>query len=572
LAVAKTRFLWGDERRWRQRLAIALPAGLAGPWLFFGFGFADLYLQNPTEFPFRLSQLAGPALALALGSGLALAGLLLATRGRVFDAAVSLVVGLSLAGWTQANFLNGSLGELNGVAIQWGQYRGLAAANTALWLGLGASLLALRAASRRWWQTVAWLAPSSVIVISGLGLVGTYAEAQTDAWAPPQADYPTWEGAFTASSTANQYIFVLDMMDQKFVQQIQAEQPDFFASRLDGFTQFDNNISNDTRTFPSAVHLLTGVPYRWDQPSAQYIAQAYQQGAFLWSLREAGYSTNIYATNKYSYANISDLEGLADNLRPTEVHTPTSAILKGFARLAGFRYAPHLLKPTFWTPTDPFAYSGPGVAGPEPFTNSNTEFYNRLKASGLTLDGPTARFSYFHLDGAHYPALINAQAEPVEADSVTLYEQAQGAFKIVFDYLDELRRLGRYQDATIVITADHGQWPNTADRPDLPGPRLTALFVKPAGAARTALAHSEAPTEMANVRATLLADAGLEDPDGYPTVFEIPAGASAPRDFYYIRGFTIDEAVVDLWQVTGDARDFANWQLVESFKPEYWDR
>lgn len=71
-------------------------------------------------------------------------------------------------------------------------------------------------------------------------------------------------------------------------------------------------------------------------------------------------------------------------------------------------------------------------------------------------------------------------------------EQAKGAFKMVFDYLDELKRLGVYEDATIVITADHGQWPSNGDREPMTGPRLTALFVKPAGSAGVPMAYSAA--------------------------------------------------------------------------------
>jgi arylsulfatase A-like enzyme len=164
---------------------------------------------------------------------------------------------------------------------------------------------------------------------------------------------------------------------------------------------------------------------------------------------------------------------------------------------------------------------------------------------------------------------MNADIEPVPPDSVPLTEQAKGAFKIVFDYLDELRRLGRYEDASIVITADHGHWIN-ADADPLPGPRLTALFVKPAGSADAPLAHSEAPTEMANVRATLLADAGVADPDGRMTVFEVPMTSTTPRDFFYRRGQNVDEGLIDHWQVRGDARDFANWHFIGETRTYYW--
>jgi hypothetical protein len=569
LAVSKGRFWWGDRRSFRRRLGVALPAGLAGPFLFFGFGFLDLYLRNSDEFPFGFAQLAGPSLLLAAALGLVVALVLLALRGRVFDAVVSVVLGLALAAWTQANFLNIDYGELNGVAIRWERYARLALADTLAWLVLVSAPLVLRLVSRRVWNVFAWLAPVAVIAAGNVGLVSVYSQAEVDPWRAATSDYPTYEGLFTASSTANQYIFVLDMMDQKFVQEIEAEEPDFFASHLDGFTQFDNHISNYTRTLPSTVDMLTGQRYQFDEPQGEYMARAYQDGSFLPALRRAGYSTNIYATNRYSYSSVNDIKGLADNVRPAEIITPTGVILRGFARLAGFRYAPHVLKPTFWTPVDPFRNSKPDASKMDPFSNGNLEFHRRLKAGGVVLDGPRPRFSFIHLDGAHNPARINADAEPVEPDSVSLTEQAKGAFKIVFDYLDELKRLGRYKDATIVITADHGHWLE-ADYEELAQPRLTALFVKPAGAEGTRLAHSDAPTEMANVRAALLEDAGAPNLEGAPSAFEVDPDSTAPRDFFYRRGQNVDEGLIDHWQVTGDARDFANWHFKARKETAYW--
>jgi hypothetical protein len=99
------------------------------------------------------------------------------------------------------------------------------------------------------------------------------------------------------------------------------------------------------------------------------------------------------------------------------------------------------------------------------------------------------------------------------------------------------------------------------------------LFVKPQGSVGTPLRHSLAPTEPANVRATLLADAGIEDPSGFPTVFELEGVEVAglpPRDFFLEQGNTPEEALLVHYQVSGDARDFANWRLTESIKPEYW--
>jgi hypothetical protein len=569
LAVSKWQFIWHDSRPARRRFAIALPAGFAGPFLLFGFGFMDLYLQEPGEFPFTFGQVAIPALGLTLAAGTGVVAALICLRGRVFDLAVSFVLGLTLAAWIQGNFLNLYYGELNGAAIQWQDWDTEAAANTVIWMALAVLPLLIRVLSRSIWSVAAWLGPATLIVAGSIGLATTPATHGVPPWEAASADLPTFQGAFTVSATANQYIFVLDMMDQEYVREIEDTDPDFFASQLDGFTQFDNHISNYNRTLPSAVDMLTGEPYQFDEPIGQYMARAYKNGTFLPALRDAGYSTNIYATNLYSYSKISDIRGLADNVQPAEFQTSSATIIRGMAELSAFRYGPHISKPTFWAPEGPFAEAKAEFLPGDPFRNSNFEFYGRLHASGLKMGQSQPRFSYFHLDGAHSPAVMNSQVERVPKFSVPLVEQARGAFKIVFDYIDELKRLGVYEDASIVITADHGYWGEAAVT-GVAEPHLTALFVKPAGSAGTPLMHSDAPTQMTNVRATLLADAGVRDPDGAPTVFEVPLSSTAPRDYFCRRGNTVDEGKIDHWQVTGDARVWANWHFIGQTRTAYW--
>jgi hypothetical protein len=214
----------------------------------------------------------------------------------------------------------------------------------------------------------------------------------------------------------------------------------------------------------------------------------------------------------------------------------------------------------------------PAAPGPDsPFGNDNFVFYNMLRSQGVTLDGPQPRFSFIHLNGAHNPATMNRDVRRVPADSVSLAEQARGVFQIMFDFIDELKRVGAYKDASIVITADHGHWTADADAEPLAAPRLSALFVKPAGAEGAPLQHSSAPTQMENVRATLLEDAGVPVPaDGPPTVFDLPEDSTTPRDFFYRRGQNVNEGLIDHWRVTGDARDWGNWRFVGETPTQYW--
>jgi hypothetical protein len=560
-----------SARAYARRALVAAPVALAPALLLFLFGPLDIYLRNINEFSFSLGELLrAEAPALAAGS-LALATLLVVLRGRAFEVGVSLVLGATLAMWAQGALLNADYGALDGAGVHWEEYTGLAVGDTVAWALIVAAPVVLLFVGRRAWRWAAWLAPTAMVLSWG---VATVAVPPSDAAPHRGEEITTYDGLLTVSETANQYILVLDMLDQGLVEEIQAEQPDFFAARLDGFTQFDNNVSDFTRTLPSAVNILTGEDYFFDEPMDQFFARAYREGDFLKELRAAGYSTNIYATNIYSYYDISDIDGLADNVHQVALRTWPPDIVAGMLSLDGFRFAPHVAKPLFLGADTWFVPDSPEPGPDAPFTKDMVAFHQLVQSQAMEPAGPEPRFSYIHLDGAHYPFYLDRELVEVPEGSVSQAEQARGAFKAAFAFIDALKEAGVYEDASIVITGDHGTLkdsPGGRDAGPLTEPRLTGLFVKPAGAAGTPLEHSRAPTKMANVRATLLADAGVEAPGGPPTVFEVPEDSTEPRDVFYREGRSLQRGRIAHWQVTGDARDWSNWHFIEQWDAEYWD-
>ena len=56
--------------------------------------------------------------------------------------------------------------------------------------------------------------------------------------------------------------------------------------------------------------------------------------------------------------------------------------------------------------------------------------------------------------------------------------QMKACFKIVYDFLDQMKALGVYEDSTIIILGDHGK---SMDKTNLDYAVRTGLFVKPKG-------------------------------------------------------------------------------------------
>ena len=137
----------------------------------------------------------------------------------------------------------------------------------------------------------------------------------------------------------------------------------------------------------------------------------------------------------------------------------------------------------------------------------------------------------------------------------------RGVFGMIFSYFDQLKQLGLYEDATIIITGDHAS--AISDRRDVEGPRVTALFVKRSGDAGKPLAYSAAPVCQADLRAEIVSSAGLVTQHSYGTAVSEVTDPDRVRKYCFEKTLEDGTHQIVEYRVTGDANDFGNWEIVE---------
>ena len=127
-------------------------------------------------------------------------------------------------------------------------------------------------------------------------------------------------------------------------------------------------------------------------------------------------------------------------------------------------------------------------------------------------------------------------------------------------YLDEMKRLGVYDDASVVMTGDQ-PWA-VDDHVEPTQPRLTALFVKEAGAAEKPLRVSTAQVSQENLIPTLVKSAGLRTDRSFGTAYsEVPEGVDTERHHLFALTYGNGYSALVDFRVCGKGRDFANWQV-----------
>ena len=86
--------------------------------------------------------------------------------------------------------------------------------------------------------------------------------------------------------------------------------------------------------------------------------------------------------------------------------------------------------------------------------HENFDFDLGLRQKGLSLDKNSNYFIVQHLQGTH---LFTTDEFGYNKEDATLEETAKGCMVVMEEYINQLKQLGVYDDATIIITADHGR-------------------------------------------------------------------------------------------------------------------
>lgn len=500
-ALARWRRLNQDKRPFKRRLLVAgAPVAallftllIAGPF--------EMVVRNQDYIDLKLADILVPFLILFLTTTALLTGILMLCRGKLLDILSSLVLGLALACYVQGAFLNLPLGTLTGEAVPWHSYAGHSLLNAAVWACLVALPLVLRYFWPRIWHGAL---PLAALVLAAMQLVGL-AVLLPAAKGPNAPYYLSGANRYQVAAGENTVVFILDAFCTKDMEDVLAQWPDALNSFSD-FTYFQNHSGTINGTFYALATLLTGHDYDYSKPYQAFLDEAWTSENcqdVYGALREAGYATRIYTDPAFLVANTDMLAGgLVENVRMGQRQLRSGAIMRQMLKLSAYRYAPHGFKANFWMDTSAFYDLVMYADSVEDavWVHEDVTFYQQMMERGLELWPQGDKlFQVHHLRGPHDPHIMNELAQPDE--NATRVQQAKGNLYIVEEYLRQMKALGVYDNANIIITSDHGYGYYQAP----------LLMVKRSGESHPEMVTSQAPVCHADFLPTVLQMAGVED-------------------------------------------------------------
>ena len=523
-----------------------------------------------------VEQVWPSVIGLASAVAVLLAAALTLIPERVAAPARIVVVGLGVCCWLQAMFLNFGLPSADGVALDWGSYSFQMVVSAVVWLAViaGALVVCLKA-PRNLVSLGATAVACALVIVQGVGLVSLFApgSASQDLRAEMH-DYATTEkGMFTVSSEKNVIVFVLDTYDTEHLMAAVSDEPGLLDD-FSGFTWYQNSTAAMIPTRYGVPFLLTGQLPHEDEKFSQFLAERYSRSDYLDRIASTGATMGIYSDTlglqyvddekaaDLVYSKAFNFMGVDD--LPID-HFSAAAML---ARCALYRDLPWLAKPVFWFYTDEVNNAliargeedGREALNTTPYLMSDSRWYGQLREYGLELDerSDAPAFRFIHLLGTHQPYIVDENGADVGSGESTLEQQARGSMRMVGFYLDELKQLGVYDQTTIVITADHGNYYHILT--PLEDPATPIMLVKPAFAPDESIAVSRAAVSAADVMPTVLASLGA-DSEGYGVpIWQISDPDRSRRYLMTTSDGSHDQEILE-YEIIGDALDIDNWHL-----------
>ncbi len=408
---------------------------------------AYLYIQSRDFWFVLLGVSVCAALSLALPVGL--------MNAEAFRLFLCLAFGLTIATYFQGTFDRLNLGRLDGTAIAWGNYSTAAILGGMGWL---LAVIAQLIANRLFFKHYVKFAVYTSMAIIAMQLTALLTMIGGGV---QEGSRYVLDGAetFTVSSKENIVVFTLDQLSNTTMERVMEQYPETNAEFKD-FVYFDNTSQRYHLTFPSLAAMLSGAEYDPQISALRYTKKAWKgksATAFYGTLKRRRFKCNLFVDDNYAAIDAENLLGKVDNVTNAPIRL-TLPLLLEIVKVSAYRYMPLCAKAAFWTTTEQINAITRAARGDVTPLATDHEFLSGLLEQGLCTSDNQNYFAWYHLEGAHTPHVLAANGLPAghETDMVT---QTRGYLVAIAEYLRQMKELGVYDSATIILSADHGNGP-----------------------------------------------------------------------------------------------------------------
>ncbi len=493
-----------------ERILLLLP-----PTIFLIFTFAiympsSLFISNIDDFALDYIKIV-PLIALVSVAVLVIVyiiGLIIPIK-RLFYSYVLLVFSLALGFYIQGNFLNPAFNSLNGKEIAWSEYKINGIISIIAWILVFVVPQVVYAIKE---NIMSLIVKWGSLFVTAMQLVSLVVLLLTTHKVVSNDFAVTKNGEFELSSKNNTIMFVVDTLDASWFEDMLLPNEEYKKSLKD-FTYFDDAVAGGAPTVLGIPTLLTGkIDMDASRDTSEYYKDAYESSSLFADMQKS--NCNVKLFTEFYYLDYCDKNSV-DNLKMEQKYVISSrrGFMECLYKFVSFYAMPQFLKQNFWLYSGEFnQYITLEDNTSNLYKLDDAQFYQDFKEKGITTQNDKDTFVMYHLNGAHSPYVMDENAQAVPSDSIGVDSQIRGIFKIIKEYMDDLKAKGIYDSSTIIITADHGG----IDLYSNP-----AILVKERNANHDEMVVSDSKITFTNVNNTI-ASSTLKDSSAYgENVFEV---------------------------------------------------
>lgn len=501
-------------------LCIFLPA-----FMLLIFGPAEIFFANVTEFKFVYGDFAGYLALLAFGVSAVGALIVMLLPEKIEKIVLGIIFGLSVGGYAQVMFLNKQLDLLGQNPDGYQVAAGTKIINVLIWMIILAVILGVVIWKKKYWKQIVGYGSAFLLAIQLTALISLVLTADEGAYEYPKS---TWHlsGAeqYTVSAKENVIVILLDYYSNLDQQQTEAKYPGF-TDFMNDFTYYSNTDCNYFGTFPSIAHMLTGKTVDSSLRVNEWCRRSWSDEstiAFYDILEKNDYKVNIYTPDLHYLLGTNSAEllkdtfsNVTDEAQTVDVHY--KLLFKTISKMAAYRMAPEVLKNYFYTNGSEYTEIIKYVE--DNIEHGNYDFYEELLSQGLVTDASSNYFTYIHLEGPHN--YLTGEDGHYKLNA-TMEETIKGCMVMVEEYLNQLKTLGVYDDATIIVTSDHGDIVDSQ----------VIMYVKRPGETHEEMQITNAPISLSELRSTILHNLGEDYSQFGPSFYDFSENEQRERTVY----------------------------------------
>ena len=530
----------------------------------------EIFLTNSREFTLSLKYIAMPLIIFTLLACVIM--LIFMYILRCINENVYLFFYLSfygelIASYIQVLFFNGKMKSITGDAVNYndlGLYLSINLEIFFLILICPIVLYKIKNKTKEYIKFVSLV----VLVMCIAGFVGDYLQYNKIKDENETNLYMTYN--LNLSNKENIIVFLMDRLDGEWMDELIDEYPEL-KTELKDFTFYEDNVSMYLHTFPAVPSMIFKDRYKYDKEDYEYIEEGWKGENIIRRLKENDYTVYLNIDKSTTYNNLGEIVDLCDNIKDENIKKKIHffTIIKTMIDFSYGKTMPYALKEKFILDYDSsfsndFLNYGNEVQKMRVGMDSDMDFYNYLTKEKIRNDINDKKvFSFMHFDCAHGISKEISMLYNKDIVSIDELTTARGEFVMVKEYIDQLKKLGIYDNSTIIIVSDHGRVPEEVQNygGNLSSQITSTLIKKKKNETHDEIRiDNKTPMSHAYFAASILEYAGIKDDEYGKTYNDIINGDSDEKRYIYEKAFN---GMYLEYEINGNCRDFSNWKRKE---------